>query len=78
MKAVPVAGIGRQRPRCEHKVHVAETDTLTKLHRVAKARRQGHDPAECGKVADFAMDGVPMCRAHAGQVALRALLEAQA
>jgi hypothetical protein len=43
--------------------------------RVWKAERAGRDPCQCATPSGYVVDGVPMCGNHAGQEALRHLME---
>lgn len=74
----PLAEIGANRPLCEHKVRVAAGLATTEAQRAAARRKHiGVTIDQCGKRGDFRFGGVVLCRAHAGQEALRLMLADQ-
>lgn len=60
---------------CTAPVHVTPSNTLTKRWRVHEAERRGLDPCQCNKRPDFLVDGLPRCANHAGQMAVKILME---
>ncbi len=76
MKIVPVTQVGRERPLCTFKIRLAEgLKTNSAQFGAFERKRKGIPVDECGKTGDFLVDGDPRCRAHAGQAALRYLVE---
>lgn len=67
--------VGDKRGFCCATIHIAETHTITRDMRERYARRTGRPAEECGRRADYEMDGQRLCRNHAGQRALRRLIE---
>lgn len=62
---------------CEVRVHLSKVDTLTRRCRILRAENLGHPPDQCGVSALHLVDGVPMCRRHAAEAALRWVEENQ-
>lgn len=56
-------------PRCEHRV-VTNMGWREAMHREGRGRYAEGDPDQCTRDAVVKVDGVPMCRRHAGQVVL--------
>lgn len=76
MKIEPMKPIGANRPLCEQKIRVAAGLVTKEAQRGAHRREMRNIPVnQCGRRSDFTVDGTPLCRAHAGQVALAHLLE---
>ena len=75
MRIEPAKEIGAYRPLCVHKVRVAAKLATLSARRGAWQRKQIGVPVDqCGKRSDFLIDGKPICRAHAGAMALAFLL----
>lgn len=64
---------GEKRATCMKPAHIPETETLTWARRKYWARVHQQDFKLCNNPAYHTVEGMPMCRNHAGQVALRAL-----
>jgi len=67
--------IGLRKPACEERVRLSAQDTNTKAYRVSQAQRAGRDPTLCGARGFVRFDGTVLCRAHAGQRALKIMME---
>lgn len=75
MRIEPLTAIGDARGRCETTIRVAAgLKTLAAKRGAWQRENIGVPVDQCGKRADFAVDGVPTCRAHAGAAALAHLL----
>ncbi len=59
---------------CEAHVKLASVDTLTKQHRVYRARKEGRDPHICGRKAMWRINKRCYCQNHAGQQAIDMLV----
>lgn len=75
----PVSEVGADRSLCVHQVRVAAgLSTRSSQHGAYERKRKGVPIDQCGKRSDFLVDGQPICRAHAGQMALAQMLKEQA
>lgn len=75
LRITPVREIGAYRPLCETTIRVAAGIKTTAAQRGAYQRKRLGVPVDqCGARSDFRVNGKPICRAHAGQLALAHLL----
>lgn len=76
MKIKPVTEIGSNRPLCTMTIRVAAgLASNSAKYGAGQRKRRGVPIDQCGARGDFLVDGEPRCRPHAGQEALRHLLE---
>lgn len=78
MKITRTSGIGIHKPVCLVDVRVSQTvETRTLSHRKYVTKRRGIPETACGGRATYIVDGCDMCDRHAGQAALRFLIDNQ-
>lgn len=73
-----VSGLIRERALCVQQIRLAAGRMTTEAQRqIDRRMRRGQPIDQCCKPGDFIVDGKPICRAHAGQLALQALIAQQ-
>lgn len=81
LAAWPVTGQPQPRPLCQHDVQMIGdwARSCRQDFHDKKLRRYKHTdrPSQCTFLAVVEIDGVPLCRRHAGQIALDHLLASQ-
>lgn len=75
MRAGRITGLGADTPRCVATVKVSKVDTVTRRIRIEQQRRRGLPVEQCGNYATHTLDDRPYCAAHAGQLAVKYLLD---
>ena len=70
----PVTEIGVHRPACTHKVRVAGKPTNASKIAAYAREKKGIPVDQCGARSDFLVDGAPVCRTHAGALALNHII----
>lgn len=68
-------GVGRRRATCTAPVHLSEMDTYGRRARVAAAEKMRRPATECGRVSMYLVDGLARCLNHAGQDAIKIVME---